>query len=108
MLKHIGRLAYRIELPPIYSSLHNVFHVSKLKSYVPGGGDGTSTNVQPVLVDSEEKNEVEKIMAECGCGNHKQYFVHWIGYSAKHDLWLPESELTQVSDVLAAWKQIAW
>ena len=44
MLKHIGKLAFHIELPPIYYALHNVFHVSKLKLYILGGGDGTSTN----------------------------------------------------------------
>ena len=55
-------------------------------SYVPGGGDGTSTNVQPVLVDGEKQYEVEKIVAECGCGNHKQYLVYWVGYPDKHDL----------------------
>ena len=54
MLKYIGKLTYCIELPPIYSALHSVFHMSKLKLYIPGGGDGTNTNVQPVLVDVEE------------------------------------------------------
>ena len=50
VIKHIGKLAYSTELPPIYSALHNVLHVSKLKLFVPGG-NGTSTNVQLVLVD---------------------------------------------------------
>ena len=50
VLKHIGKLAYSTELPPIYSALHNVFHVSKLKLFVLDG-DRTSTNVQLVLVD---------------------------------------------------------
>ena len=54
MLKHFGKLSYRIELPPIYSLLHSVFHLSKLKLCIPGGGDGTSTNIQPVLVNSED------------------------------------------------------
>ena len=74
----------------------------KLKLYIPGGGDGTSTNVQPVLVNGEEQYEVKKIMAECSCGNCKKYLVCWVGYLAEHDLWLPESELTQASNVLAA------
>ena len=51
VLKHVGKLVYHIELPTFYSTLHNVLHVFKLKLYIPG--DGTSTNVQPVLVDSE-------------------------------------------------------
>ena len=60
VLKGIGMLAYRIELPLIYSALYNevqskllLFHVSKLKLYIPGGY-GTSTNVQPVLVNGDE------------------------------------------------------
>ena len=51
VIKHVNKLAYHIELLPIYSALHNIFHMSKLKLYVPGGGDGTGTNVQPVLVN---------------------------------------------------------
>ena len=91
VLKHIGKLVYCIELPPIYSALHNIFLVSMLKLYVPGSGYRTSTNVQPVLVDGEQQYKVENIMAECSHGNYKQYLVHWVGYSAGHDLWLPES-----------------
>ena len=83
MLKRIGKLAYYIELPLIYSALHNVFYVSKLKLYDPGGGDGTSTNIQLVLVDGEEQYKVEKIVAECGYGNCKQYLVCWVGYLAE-------------------------
>ena len=92
-------------MPHIYSTLHNVFHLSKLKLYVSGGGDGTSTNVQPVLIDGEKQYEVEKIVAEYGRGNRKQYLVCWVGYSAEHNLWLLESELTQAFDMLAAWKR---
>ena len=54
MLERIVKLAYHIELPPIYSALYNIFYVSKLKLYVPGGFYGTSTNIHPVLVDGEE------------------------------------------------------
>ena len=99
MHKYIDKLAYCIKLPPIYFALHNVFHVSKLKLYISGGSDGTSTNVQLVLVDGEEQY-IEKIVAEYGCGNSKQYLIYWVGYSAKHDLWLLESQLTQAPDVL--------
>ena len=86
VLKHVGKLSYCIELPPIHSTLHNVFHVSNLKLYSLGGGDETTNNVQLVLVDSEEQYEVEKIVAKFGLGNHKQYLVHWVDYSAGHNL----------------------
>ena len=104
VLNCIGKFAYHINLPLIYSTLHNAFHMPKLKLYIPNGGDGTSTNVQPVLVDDDEQYEVEKIVAEYGHGNCKHYLVCWVGYLAKHYLWLPESELAQAPDVLVAWK----
>ena len=85
--KLLCKFAYCIELPPLCSILHNVFHFSKLKIYIPDGGDGTSINIQPVLIDSEEQHQVKKIIAECSYGNCKQYLVLWDAYLAEHDLW---------------------
>jgi hypothetical protein len=35
ILSKIGDVAYRLVLPPELSGVHNVFHVSMLKKYVP-------------------------------------------------------------------------
>ncbi|XP_020963316.1 uncharacterized protein LOC110264966 [Arachis ipaensis] len=35
ILKRIGLVAYRIALPPYFSNLHDVFHVSQLQKYTP-------------------------------------------------------------------------
>ncbi|MCI33833.1 putative retrotransposon gag protein, partial [Trifolium medium] len=35
ILGRVGKVAYRIVLPPSLSNLHNVFHVSQLRKYVP-------------------------------------------------------------------------
>ncbi|MCH89977.1 retrotransposon protein, partial [Trifolium medium] len=35
ILGRVGNVAYRIALPPSLSNLHNVFHVSQLRKYVP-------------------------------------------------------------------------
>ncbi|XP_038985472.1 uncharacterized protein LOC120111701 [Phoenix dactylifera] len=35
ILDKVGEVAYRLALPPALSSVHNIFHVSMLKKYVP-------------------------------------------------------------------------
>ena len=35
ILDHVGATAYRLDLPANLSRLHNVFHVSMLKKYLP-------------------------------------------------------------------------
>ncbi|XP_035540223.1 uncharacterized protein LOC118344209 [Juglans regia] len=35
ILDRIGPVAYRVALPPALSGVHNVFHVSMLRKYVP-------------------------------------------------------------------------
>ncbi|XP_027181983.1 uncharacterized protein LOC113780376 [Coffea eugenioides] len=35
ILQRVGKVAYRLELPPSLSRIHNVFHVSMLKKYYP-------------------------------------------------------------------------
>ena len=35
VLKRVGRIAYRLVLPPSLSGVHKVFHVSMLQKYTP-------------------------------------------------------------------------
>ncbi|MCI20463.1 hypothetical protein A2U01_0041625, partial [Trifolium medium] len=39
ILKRIGKVAYRIALPPSLSNMHDVFHVSQLRKYVSDPSD---------------------------------------------------------------------
>ena len=50
VLERIGELAYRLKLPP-NMRIHNVFHVDRLRSHHPGGGDGRQPP-PPVLDDT--------------------------------------------------------
>ncbi|XP_027364443.1 uncharacterized protein LOC113871550 [Abrus precatorius] len=35
ILRRIGNVAYQIDFPPFLSNIHDVFHVSQLKKYIP-------------------------------------------------------------------------
>jgi len=35
ILQRVGKVAYCLELPPELPKLHNVFHVSQLRKYIP-------------------------------------------------------------------------
>ncbi|MCH99633.1 hypothetical protein A2U01_0020647 [Trifolium medium] len=35
IIEHVGEVAYRLALPPTMSGMHDVFHVSQLKKFVP-------------------------------------------------------------------------
>lgn len=35
ILKRVGEVAYRVTLPPSFSNLHSVFHISQMSKYIP-------------------------------------------------------------------------
>ena len=77
-LEHVGKVAYRLALPPKLSRVHNVFHVSMLKEFHPGlalhvidfndieVNDNVSYTERPVqiLARDEEATEQGKTIGE--------------------------------------------
>jgi hypothetical protein len=99
----IGSVAYKLQLPPSLR-IHDVFHVSLLKPYHPGG------SVQPppplLLHDGSDENifEVECILShrerKYRHRTKKQFLIAWKGYGPEHHTWEPEENLDGCPEAL--------
>jgi hypothetical protein len=92
ILERIGKVAYRLELPP-GSNAHPVFHVSALRSYTDPGPDRAFARPEPVQVGSEDEYHVEEILDERVRRKRKEYLVRWRGYPLEESTWEPVENL---------------
>ena len=57
ILERIGLLAYRLAVPPDMGKIHNMFHVSQLKKYIPDSSH--------ILSDSPSRFREIYLMLKC-------------------------------------------
>ena len=109
--KRIGDVAYRLELPT-HLAIHDVFHVSLLRKFVPGKMDVPP----PVPVDANIEYEIEKLLdfqsRKVGRDTRREYLVKWVDYGPEHNTWEPsmvieKSAARMVSDFLARQKSMS-
>lgn len=98
---------YRVQLSPEDKS-HNMFHVEKLKAYVPNDPSFFPSREpprpDPILVNDEEEFFVEAIIDEKGRGARRKFLVHWRGYPSSDDSWLPLAEVGEL-EAFEAWEK---
>ncbi|CAL8465851.1 g5387 [Coccomyxa elongata] len=109
VVKKIGQASYELDLAA-NMRIHDVFHVSLLKPYVPGRG------VHPpppqLTDDGQVEYEMERILQHedrryRGNKVRRWFYVHWKGYDRSHDTWESEADLTNCPDKLAEyWARI--
>ncbi|KAL0456006.1 UNVERIFIED_CONTAM: Transposon Tf2-11 polyprotein [Sesamum latifolium] len=92
IMKRIGTVAYRIELPPWWK-IHNVFHVSQLKKYsADREDDARNQPSRPQLELTKTKKKVAEAIlnhrvTRTAKREHTEYLVKWKGCSSEENTW---------------------
>jgi hypothetical protein len=114
IVKVVSPVAYELELPSSMK-IHPVFHVSKLRKYVPNDSVAFPTREHiirpaPDMVDGQEEYEVEEIVDKRsrmrGRKEVIEYLVKWKGYPASDNTWEPLSNLANASEAIAEFEAV--
>jgi hypothetical protein len=110
----VSCVAYELELPDVYSRVHPVFHVSKLKPYkesdlFPERKQESIDRPLPELLDTGEQAwEVDKVVGK-RTRKHRgrtvtEYCVLWKGYPEWERSWEPANNLRHARDVVGEYE----
>ena len=108
MLERVGKLAYRLEILPIWK-IHLVILVVRLEPAInpmedpyqrlrlehPGPVE-PEDNVKP----TRDHYGVEKLLSKRTGQGQTQYLVKWLGYGPKHDVWYDITNLDLAKDLV--------
>lgn len=99
ILQRIGEVAYRITLPPSLANLHDVFHMSQLRRYIPDSShviqvddlqvrDNLTVEVLPIQVEDREVKHL-------GCKEIALVKVVWGGPTGESFTWEREDQMKE-------------
>jgi len=99
IIEPIGRLAYRLDIPPHWS-VHNVFSIAHLEPTSPPQDDPSGRPVpqHPEAVDTDKglfevSRLLNKRVVKKWRGISTQYLVQWEGYGPHWDTWISVKQL---------------
>jgi hypothetical protein len=100
IVERIGELAYRIKFTQP-TTLHDVFHVSLLERFKENPFQNrTITPPEPDIIDDQEEFEVQEVLSSRIRNKRLEYKVSWVGYDSSADMWLPATELNNMTDAI--------
>jgi hypothetical protein len=99
--ERIGRIAYRLILPPIYSRMHDVFPVSLMEPWKDRDENFIADpSAFPRLADEQEEWEVEDIVDHKEEGTARFYLVKWAGWPVEYNTWEPAAHLENANQIV--------
>lgn len=104
IIARVSSHAYRLELPKSLH-IHDVFHVQLLEKYIENEIPGrTQVAPSPIEVEGDLEYEVECILDHRFYRKRRQFLIKWLGYSAEHNSWEPETALENASEIVDQYK----
>jgi len=103
-----GSNAVELDLPSELN-IHPVFNLDKVKPAVEPHPDfprRSSDSPGPLLIDSHEEFEVDRILKKRDSQGIDEFLVRWKGYGPEHDLWLPRCDLSNASELLREYESL--
>ncbi|XP_017637263.1 uncharacterized protein LOC108479273 [Gossypium arboreum] len=99
ILKHVGPVAYQLELPPKFDRIHNVFHVSMLRRYWSDPSHVVSVEEIEVRLDFTFEDEPVQILDRDVKVQKKKSIplvkVLWWNHGTEEATWEPEDSMRQ-------------
>ncbi|KAL6191550.1 hypothetical protein ACLB2K_037940 [Fragaria x ananassa] len=95
IIERVGSLAYRLDLPPKLSKIHNVFHVSMLRKYI--ADPSHVLQEQPISLKNDLTYEKEpvQILDRKEQDNDPLVKVLWRSHQVEEATWEPEEQMRQ-------------
>jgi hypothetical protein len=105
ILEKCGTVAYKLELPPSLTGVHNIFHVSQLKKCLKAPVDVVLPEVAPLEADLSYPEHPTKILDQKDRVTRRKtikfFKIQWSNHSEKEATWESEDFLrSRHSDIV--------
>ena len=99
VLERVGKVAYRLALPPTMASIHDVFHVSMLRKYIADPAHILKYPEVEITRDLKHEVQPEKILDRIEKQLRNKTIpivkIQWKGHTVEEATWELESEIRE-------------